>query len=281
MSGYFKVVLIFSLWGAVFYPLYQELLDAWLHHADNSHGLLVPLVSLYFVWQSRDPLKTAEISNSIWGLLIMVASFCIYIASNLGGIAFVSRLMIISSLVGLILFNWGPKVMRILLFPVLFLIFMVPVPDSVIGLVAFPLQLFATKVSGEIIQAFSIPVFCEGNMLYFVQTQLEVAEACSGIRSIMAMAMLGMVFTYCSKNGWGQKMILILSIIPIALAANIIRISGTGILAHVWGDKVAQGFLHEFSGIMVFVFGLAFFFVENHYLNKLFKLRMNRIFEAQ
>jgi len=87
----------------------------------------------------------------------------------------------------------------------------------------------------------------------------------------MAMAMLGMVFTYFSKNGWGQKILLILSIIPIAIAANIIRISGTGILAHVWNAKIAQGFLHEFSGLAVFIFGLVFFFLENCLLNKLFK----------
>ena len=256
-------------------------MNTWLNSADNSHGLLVPLVSLYFAWQSRSSLKIAETTNSIWGLFIMVASFCIYLLSNLGGIAFLSRVMIVSSLAGLILFNWGPKVMKILLFPVLFLLFMVPLPESVIGSVAFPLQLFATKVSEGIIQAFSIPTYCEGNMLYFVQTQLEVAEACSGIRSVMAMAMLGVVFTYSLKNGWGKKVVLILSIIPIAMAANIVRISGTGILAHVWGDKVAQGFLHEFSGLAVFIFGLVVFFLENYLLNKLFKPPLNRILEAQ
>jgi len=281
MSKYYKTITVFFLWVIVFYPLYPELMNTWLNSADNSHGLLVPLVSLYFAWQSRSSLKIAETTNSIWGLFIMVASFCIYLLSNLGGIAFLSRVMIVSSLAGLILFNWGPKVMKILLFPVLFLLFMVPLPESVIGSVAFPLQLFATKVSEGIIQAFSIPTYCEGNMLYFVQTQLEVAEACSGIRSVMAMAMLGVVFTYSLKNGWGKKVVLILSIIPIAMAANIVRISGTGILAHVWGDKVAQGFLHEFSGLAVFIFGLVVFFLENYLLNKLFKPPLNRILEAQ
>ena len=134
---------------------------------------------------------------------------------------------------------------------------MIPVPYSLLGTVSLPLQLMATKVSAALIQAGGIPVYREGNMLYFVGTQLEVAEACSGIRSIMSLTMLAFVFAAMLPGGWKKKAVLVVSAIPIAMLANIIRISGTGILAHFFGDKVARGFLHEFSGIAIFIFGFA------------------------
>jgi exosortase len=145
----------------------------------------------------------------------------------------------------------------------------ITVPESIIGLVSLPLQAFATKVSAGIIQACSIPVLREGNMLYFVQTQLEVAEACSGIRSIVAITMLSTVFVYLSKGRLLQKIIILCSAIPVALLANILRVSGTGILAHFYGDQVARGFLHDFSGLAVFVFGMLILFFEYMTLNKL------------
>jgi exosortase len=93
-----------------------------------------------------------------------------------------------------------------------------------------------------------------------MQTQLEVAEACSGIRSIMSLTMLSVIFAYMSPGNWWRKVVLILSAIPIAMLGNILRVSGTGILAHFFGDRVARGFLHEFSGLAVFLFGLALLF---------------------
>jgi len=158
---------------------------------------------------------------------------------------------------GLIWCSLGTGFARILAFPVLFLLFMIPVPYSLLGTVSLPLQLMATKVSAALIQAGGIPVYREGNMLYFVGTQLEVAEACSGIRSIMSLTMLAFVFAAMLPGGWKKKAVLVVSAIPIAMLANIIRISGTGILAHFFGDKVARGFLHEFSGIAIFIFGFA------------------------
>ncbi len=155
------------------------------------------------------------------------------------------------------------------LFPIVYLFFMIPLPGAVYDRIAFPLQLLATKIAGGVIQFCSIPVYREGNMLYFVHTQLEVAEACSGIRSIMALTMLSVIFAHLSGNGWWRKALLIFSAIPIAMLANILRVSGTGILAHFFGDKVARGFLHEFSGLAVFVFGLVLLFLVFHLLNRI------------
>lgn len=164
--------------------------------------------------------------------------------------------MIVFSLAGLALYNYGPDVFRIMAFPILFLLFMIPIPVSIIGLVSLPLQRLATDISAIVIKIASIPVYQEGNMLYFAQTRLEVAEACSGLHSMSAMLMLATIFVYTYRMTTAGAVILLLLAVPIAMIANIARVTGTGILAHFYGARVARGFLHDFSGIAVFLTGL-------------------------
>jgi exosortase len=263
-----KFLVLLALWFIAFIPVYPSMVQTWLNHSDNSHGILVPLVSLYFIWQKKDELKTVKISNSNWGAVILLISMGLYLLSYAGAVAVVSRAMIVSSMIGLVIFTLGKAFYALLAFPLLFLFFMVPVPDSILGLVAFPLQLFATKVSTFFLQMFSIPAYREGNMLYFVQTQLEVAEACSGIRSIMSFGMLSFIFAYMMDKIWWKRIVLVLSTIPLAIFANIVRVTGTGILANFYGSRVALGFLHEFSGLAVFAFGFFLLLGEYILLNK-------------
>jgi exosortase A len=259
-SDKIKTTILLLFWVVVFCPIYPELVRDWFGHSDNSHALLVPFISLFFVWQRKDQLQSCRIDSSAWGGVLLAISLLAYVASYAGGLAFPARIAMVFSLIGLVWFCFGNAFIRILAFPLGFLLFMVPVPYSLINLVSMPLQLMATKVSAAFIQNCSIPVYREGNMLYFVQTQLEVAEACSGIRSIMALTMLSLVFCYLSRDGWWRKALLIAAAIPIALLGNIVRVTGTGILAHFYGDQVARGFLHEFSGLVVFAFGLVLLF---------------------
>lgn len=262
----FLILLVLLL--AAFIPVYPMLVWTWLNHSDNSHGILVPLVSAYFIWQKKKELRLSEISNFNWGGVILAISMGLYLLSYAGGVAVVSRAMIVSSLVGLVMFTLGKEIFSLLAFPLLYLFFMVPVPDSILGLVALPLQLFATKVSTFLIHVVSIPAYREGNMLYFANTQLEVAEACSGIRSIMSFGMLSFIFAYMMDRVWWKRIFIVLSTIPLALIANIVRVTGTGILAHFYGAKFALGFLHEFSGLVVFAFGFVLLLGEFLLLNK-------------
>lgn len=245
------------MWVAVFYPLYPELVATWLEDSNNSHGFLVPFITAFLIWRAIPDLKESPKHPASWGLVIFVFSMALYLISYAGDVAFIARVMIVLSLVGLVLFNYGTYVFRRIAFPILFLVFMVPVPISIIGLISLPLQRLATDISAAMIKLVSIPVYQEGNMLYFAQTQLEVAEACSGIHSIMALLMLGILFVYMTSMSNKGKIALMASTIPIAMFANILRVTGTGILAHFHGAKVARGFLHEFSGMVVFAFGLA------------------------
>jgi exosortase len=264
----YKYLLLLILWFIAFIPVYPSLVSTWLNHSDNSHGVLVPLVSAYFIWQKKEKLRLTKISNSNWGAIILTISMGLYLLSYAGAVAVISRSMIVFSLIGLIMFTLGEYSLKVLLFPLFFLFFMVPVPDSILGLVSLPLQLFATKVSTFFIQALSIPAYREGNMLYFAQTQLEVAEACSGIRSLMSFGMLSFIFAHMMDKIWWKRILLVLSTIPLALFANIVRVTGTGILAHFYGSRAALGFLHEFSGLAVFAFGFVLLLGEYLLLNK-------------
>jgi len=268
-----KFFILLGLWALAFYPVYPELFFTWLNDSNNSHGILVPIVSLYFIWHNREKLHRARIDSCKWGAVILLLSSLLYLLSLAGHVAFSARLMLVFSLIGLVMFNLGLEKFKVIAFPLVFLFFMIPIPISITSMVALPLQLFATNISAVIIRFFSIPVFQEGNMLYFAQTQLEVAEACSGIRSIVSLIMLSTIFVYISKKGWGNKIVLLTSAIPLAILANIIRVSGTGILAHFYGAQVAQGFLHEFSGLAVFAFGFLVLCLEFFWLEKTSKKR--------
>lgn len=260
---------LFLIWLIVFYPIYSELFSTWINHSNNSHGILVPIISAFLIWQKRNELSREKISSSTWGAVILIAGICLYIVAYAGAIAVVERAMIVFSLIGLVLYNFGKRIFGIIAFPLCYLIFMVPVPDSIYGIIAFPLQLFATNVSALLIGILSIPVLKEGNMLYFARTQLEVAEACSGLRSMMSFIMLGCLFAYMMKPNWKKRSVIVLSGIPLAIFTNIVRVTATGILAHFYGGKVARGFLHEFSGLAVFVFGFLLLFCEYLILERL------------
>lgn len=256
-ARWWPALVLLALWFAAFYPVFPDLIGTWFEDSNNSHGVLVPLISAYFAWQRREELSGVEAKSSLLGAGLLCASLALYIVSYAGAIAFGTRATMVASLVGLVLFNFGSGVLSVVAFPLCYLFFMIPVPLSVYTFFAFPLQLFATDVSAFLLRTLNIPVLKEGNMLYFAQTQLEVAEACSGLRSIMSFIMLSCLFAYMMTPFKGRRYIMILSAIPLALFANIVRITGTGVLAHFFGGEVADGFLHDFSGLVVFAFGFA------------------------
>ncbi len=269
--GSVKIAVLLFFWALIFYPVFSGLYGAWfgMANADNSYCLLVPFISLYFLWRRKEDLKIARQSNSFLGLIILVTSLLVYLVCYAGGLLVVQRMMMVLSLIGLVLYLYGTEVFRIMRFPLLFLFFMVPVPESIVNTVSFPLQTYATIISSKIIQLMGIPVYREGHMLYFMETQLEVAEACSGIRSISAMLMLSVIFVYMIENNRALKLVIVLSSVLVAFLANIVRVSGTGVLAHYFGAGVALGFLHEFSGMVVFAVGLGMLFAEYRLLKLL------------
>jgi exosortase len=162
---------------------------------------------------------------------------------------------------GSVLFILGWEHLRILILPILFLLLMIPIPAIIFNQVAFPLQLFASQFGELSLAALSIPILREGNLIHLANTTLEVAEACSGIRSLISLLTLGIVYGYYMESRNWLRTLLALATVPIAILANGIRITGTGITAHHYGAEAAEGFLHGFSGWLVFVLAFAMLFM--------------------
>jgi exosortase A len=238
-------------------PLYfrvaQGLVYDWLNLADFSHGFLIPIVSLYFVYERRKELSALSPSTAWGGLGLIVLGILLLLLGNLATEYFTMRFSILVVLGGIILFLLGKEFYKTLLFPVVFLIFMIPIPSVLMDRITFPMQLFASKVAARSLYLIGIPVLREGNIIQLANTSLEVAEACSGIRSLISLLALSVVFAYLSQKTTLKRVLLVLSTFPIAIIANAARVTGTGILAHHYGDKVAQGFFHGFSGWILFV----------------------------
>jgi exosortase len=175
----------------------------------------------------------------------------------MGSELFLSRISLIGTLGGMVLFLLGWKHMRILAFPLAFLLLMIPIPAIIFNKIAFPLQLLASQFGEFAISAVNIPVLREGNVLILANTQLEVAEACSGIRSLVSLITLGIVYGYFADSRTWIRTAIVLSTIPVAILSNGARVAGTGMLAHWWGPEAAQGFFHEFSGWVVFIVAFA------------------------
>ena len=242
----------------VFYPVLVQMFRTWRANPDYSHGLLIVPLSLYFAYGKTPQLRRAELDGSWWGAGILFLGVIAVCIGELGGLLTALRSGYVLALMGLVLLLAGRRVFEILLFPMAFLFLMVPLPQSLVNIIAFPLQLIAAGWAVESLQAFGIPALLEGNIIHLAHTQLFVAEACSGLRSLMALLTLGVVFAQFFRPGHMiQQGILVAGTIPIAIVVNAVRVSLTGVLAHNFGRETATGFIHDFQGMITF--GMAFF----------------------
>jgi len=177
-----------------------------------------------------------------------------------GAELFLSRTSLLLLIAGLISFFMGWQMLRALLFPLLFLLLMVPIPAIIFNQVTFPLQILASKLSAWLLPLLGVPVFREGNVINLPAMPLEVAEACSGIRSLLSLLTLAIMYGYLLEKRIFIRLVLALAAIPIAVAANALRIVGTGLLVQYWDPEKAEGFFHAFSGWLIFVVSLLMLF---------------------
>ncbi len=229
------------------------LVDDWIHLPDFSHGFLIPFVSFYFVYERRKEWYKLSLNGQWSGLVWIILGLFLLLLGNLATEYFIMRVSFLLVVGGIILFLFGISFFKAFLFPLGYLIFMIPIPSIFLDRITFPLQLLASKVAAGSLELMGIPVLREGNIIQLASTTLEVAEACSGIRSLISLLALSVAFAYFSQKSTINRVFLVLSTIPIAVIANVARVSGTGILAHFYGDSVAQGFFHSFSGWLLFV----------------------------
>jgi exosortase len=245
-------LLIGSFLALYWRVLYKLVMD-WANDGNYSHGFFIVPLSAFFVWERRQALAATPIRPSWVGFFVMVASIGVLLAGLLGAELFLSRVSIIGLLVGGVLFVLGWGHLRKLAFPLAFLLLMIPIPAILFNQIAFPLQLLASQTGEVALRTLHIPVLREGNVMILANTSLEVAEACSGIRSLISLLTLGIVYGYFVDARFSIRFLIALATIPVAIVTNALRVAGTGVAAHYYGPDAAEGFFHEFSGLIVFI----------------------------
>jgi len=240
--------------------LYRGVLPAWIEDLwidpNYSHGLLVPFAAAWLAYQRRDRLAALVPRPAASALLIVLGGFLLLAFGLLAAELFVTRLSLLVLLTGLVAFILGYQYVRVLALPLVFLLFMVPLPALVLNAIALPLQLTASQVAITVLQGLGVPALREGNVILLPNVALEVVEACSGLRSLVSLAAMGVLVAALTLRGTSARVLLIASSIPVAVLTNGMRVSGTGMLAYYFGPGVANGFFHAFSGWVVFVVAL-------------------------
>jgi exosortase len=240
------------LLAGLYWKIVPDMVMDWYKDENYSHGFLVPIIAGYFLWLRWPELKDKRVKPDRLGLLVIVLAAVQLLVAWLGTEYFTMRSSLVVWIVGIVLFWFGREIFRGMALPILFLLLMVPIPYIIYDMVAFPLKLFVTKVSVGFLKGVGITVLREGNIIQFPATTLEVADACSGIRSLMSLITLSVAYAFfLSMRNW-KRWVVIAAAVPIAIATNAMRVIGTGVLAQYWGAKAAQGFFHEFAGLAVF-----------------------------
>jgi exosortase len=248
------VLAALSLW--LYAPTLAHLLGQWWRDPNFSHGFFVPMFSAFVLWQEREELAHVSIRPSWSGLLLIGFALLVLIVGQLGAELFLARFSLLLLLAGLLVLFWGWNYFSALLFPWCFLLLMIPIPNIVFNQITFPLQILASKVAAEALPLFGVPILREGNVINLPSMALEVAEACSGIRSLMSLLTLAIIYGYLLERRVALRWILAIAAIPISVAANSVRIIGTGLLVQYWDPEKAEGFFHAFSGWLIFLVSL-------------------------
>lgn len=256
------------VWGAAFIVLglvcamyaavLAKLANDWWNDPNFSHGFFVPLFSTFLLWNQRKQLRAIPVKGSWGGLVIIAAALVLLILGIFGSDLFTARVSFILLLAGLTICFLGWAQFRAVIFPWFFLFFMVPLPAIIFNQITFPLQLLASKLASTCLPILGVPVLRQGNVIGLPAMPLEVAEACSGIRSLISLVTLAVAYGYFVEKSIPRRVVLALAALPIAVAANAIRIVGTGLLVQYWDPDKAMGFFHEFTGWVIFVLSIIF-----------------------
>jgi len=261
--------------GAAYYAdVVKGLCVRWWEDPNYSHGFFVPLFSLYLLWEDRRAIGKCGGEGSLAGSLIIVSAAIMKMFSHMILSPYLAGISLIVMVCGVVMCCWGWRTLGRAAVPIGFLIFMLPLPHPAYELVSLPLQRMAAVLAAGALQIVSIPVLREGNVIHFAGRSLEVAEACSGIRLLMGFVAMGVAVAFLSRRPAWQRATLVGSTVPIAVLANALRVTITGVLYHGVSEDLAQGFFHAFSGWLMFVAALAALAGECRILARVFPARL-------
>jgi exosortase len=249
-------LLILFLYKDIFAALVRQ----WWNDPDFSHGFFVPILAAYLVLQKKEALAALPVKPSWWGMAVTIGAVGVLLIGVFGAELFLSRSSFIFLLAGLVILFLGWDHFRALIFPWCFLFLMIPLPTLIMNYVTLPLQFFASSLAASLLRFVGVPVLQDGNVLQLPTMSLEVIEACSGIRSLVSLITLAVVYAYLLEKNKVIRVLLVLAAVPIATGANGFRIMGTGLTGMYWSPDKAEGFFHEFSGWLIFVVSLLMLF---------------------
>jgi exosortase len=241
---------------AIYYQVIGKLVMDWYDNPDFSHGFLVVPFAMFLVWDKRKVLRETPIRQTWSGVWLLLAAIFVLFMGVYGAELFLSRLSLVMLLAGIIWTLCGRAMLREMRFAILVLLLAIPIPAVVFNQITFPLQLLASRMASALLPLFGVPVLRDGNIIQLPAMQLEVAEACSGIRSLMSLFAVAIFYGYFLERSTWRRVVLALASIPIAVVANAARIVGTGLCVQYWNPDKAVGFFHEFSGWLMFIVSL-------------------------
>ena len=267
---------VLTLWPAfilglvvfLYAPVLRGLVTQWARDPDYSYGFFVPVFSGYVLWRLRERLAMNKTKPSNLGFLVMMGAVCLLFLGSLGAELFTIRLSMLVLLSGIVLYLAGWQALRTVSFPLGFLVFMIPLPAIIYNQITFPLQLLASRLASSWLELVGVPVLRNGNVLVLSSYSLEVVEACSGVRSLMTLVSLAVAYGYLAESRVWVRCALALLMVPTAIITNATRVTIAGILAHKFGAATSEGFVHVFSGWLVFLFALVLLFLFHRVLRR-------------
>lgn len=253
-----KFAVSFILLMVAYLPTILWMVDRWMaKESYYGHGFLIPLVSLAIAWQRRDILKKIDISSASRGIWIIAASLFVHIVCASLKVYFISGFSFVVAIYGLILYMFGKEMAHNLTFPIFFLFAMIPLPLVLISNLTVQLKLFAAQAATFVLNRIGFVCIRDGSIIRMPRSYFSVEAPCSGLRSLISLLTLGLLFAYSMRSSYIKRGILFLSSVPIAIASNVIRIVSLGVVNDLYGEKIAMGFFHDFTGLLVFVCAFA------------------------
>ncbi|MDD2852271.1 MAG: exosortase/archaeosortase family protein [Desulfuromonadaceae bacterium] len=254
-------VLLFAAFAAVYYPVLSGLVKAWNGSDDYSHGFLILPLSAYILWQNRSTLVAQPVEGSWFGLPLALFALFLFLLGKFGSVLTLPPISLILFIWSAVIFFFGFKMFRICSFPLLFLIFMIPVPEQIFAALTNPLQFIVTKITVSLASMMGVIIYREGNVIHLSDMTFQVVQACSGLRSIMTMLTLGAILGYFTLRSSLLRLILVVAGVPIAIAVNIFRVFTMVIAYNYFKFNLTEGTPHTILGLLVFALGFVFFII--------------------
>ncbi|MBW1750731.1 MAG: VPLPA-CTERM-specific exosortase XrtD, partial [Deltaproteobacteria bacterium] len=259
------------LLGFMFFDSLKEMVRVWDTREEYGYGYIIPFLTVFLIWQKKDELEQIEFNGSWYGAVLVALGVIAFYLGSLSSLYIIMQYAFLLVVLGMALSFTGARGFRSIFVPLLFLVFMIPLPVFLYNSVSGALQLISSELGVAVIRIFGISVYLEGNVIDLGTYKLQVVEACSGLRYLFPLASLAFISVYFYKAAFWKKAVIFLSSVPITIFMNSLRIGIIGVLVEHWGPDQAEGFLHFFEGWIIFMACIAILVGEMWLLSKIGK----------